>query len=60
MHHNFLSLVIFNRFDFVNADAIGDNLFWYHHNIKTAYKLVPGMFYRICLFKKKIRISKIL
>jgi hypothetical protein len=24
-----------------------------HHSIKTAYKLVPGIFYRIILLKKK-------
>ena len=25
-----------------------------HHNIKTAYRLMPGMFYRIFLFKKNV------
>ena len=25
-----------------------------HHSIKTAYKLVPGIFYRIILLKKML------
>jgi hypothetical protein len=42
----YTSLCIARVFDDINIQT--------HHSIKTAYKLVPGIFYRIILLKKML------